>query len=144
MVVGTITHTPARYQSYIYACIISYTRPKTMNITDQIIKTVSEETGVTKNLLMSKRRNQFIVDSKQIVIFALTQLGFTQQFIAEQLNYKDHTTIHHHLKRDCPISHENRRRATRVVRQCDYMASIEKSRYESNMEEFLERVQQIR
>ena len=115
-----------------------------MNITDHIIKTVSEETGVTKNLLMSKRRNQFIVDAKQIVVFALSELGFTQQYIGEALNYADHTTVHHHLNKDCPISHENRRRATQIIKQCEYMASIEISRYKQNVEEFLERVQQIR
>ena len=113
-------------------------------IVEDIIDTVCQQTAVTKSLLLSKDRRQFIVDAKQIVIFALTQLGFTQQFIAEQLNYKDHTTVHHHLKKDCPISHENRRRATQVVKQCEYMASIEISRYKPNVEEFLERVQQIR
>ena len=111
---------------------------------EYIIDTVCQQSAVTKSLLLSKDRRKFIVDAKQIIIFALTEIGFTQQFIAEQLNYKDHTTIHHQLKRDCHVSHENRRRATRVVKQCDYMASIEKSRYESNMEEFLEKVQQIR
>jgi len=113
-------------------------------IVKDVIDTVCQQSAVTKSLLLSKDRRKFIVDARQIIIFALTQLGFTQQFIAEQLNYKDHTTIHHHLKRDCPISHENRRRATQVVRQCHYMASIEKSRQKPNVEEFLEKVQQIR
>ena len=112
-------------------------------IVEDVINTVCQQSAVTKSLLSSKDRRQFIVDARQIIIFALTQLGFTQQFIAEQLNYKDHTTVHHHLNRDCPISHENRRRATQVVKQCDYMASIEIKRQKSNMEEFLDRVQQI-
>ena len=113
-------------------------------IVKDVIDTVCQQSAVTKSLLLSKDRRKFIVDARQIIIFALTQLGFTQQFIAEQLNYKDHTTIHHHLKRDCPISHENRRRATQVVRQCNYMASIKISRQKPNVEEFLEKVQQIR
>ena len=112
-------------------------------IVEDVINTVCQQSAVTKSLLSSKDRRQFIVDARQIIIFALTQLGFTQQFIAEQLNYKDHTTVHHHLNRDCPISHENRRRATQVVKQCDYMASIEIKRQKSNMEEFLELVQKI-
>ena len=111
---------------------------------EYIIDTVCQQSAVTKSLLLSKDRRKFIVDARQIIIFALTQLGFTQQFIAEQLNYKDHTTVHHHLRRDCPISHENRRRATQVVRQCNYMASIKISRQKPNVEEFLEKVQQIR
>ena len=110
---------------------------------EDVIDTVCQQSAVTKDLLLSKDRRQFVVDAKQIVIFALTQLGFTQQFIAEQLNYKDHTTVHHHLRRNCPISHENRRRATRVVKECDYMASIERKRQKSNMEEFLELIQRI-
>ncbi len=113
-------------------------------IVKDVIDTVCQQSAVTKSLLLSKDRRKFIVDARQIIIFALTQLGFTQQFIAEQLNYKDHTTIHHHLRRDCPISHENRRRATQVVRQCNYMASIKISRQKPNVEEFLEKVQQIR
>lgn len=113
-------------------------------IVKDVIDTVCQQSTVTKSLLLSKDRRQFIVDARQIIIFALSELGYTQQFIAEQLNYKDHTTIHHHLKRDCPISHENRRRATQVVRQCNYMASIKISRQKPNVEEFLEKVQQIR
>jgi chromosomal replication initiation ATPase DnaA len=113
-------------------------------IVKDVIDTVCQQSAVTKSLLLSKDRRKFIVDARQIIIFALTQLGFTQQFIAEQLNYKDHTTVHHHLRRDCPISHENRRRATQVVRQCNYMASIKISRQKPNVEEFLEKVQQIR
>jgi chromosomal replication initiation ATPase DnaA len=112
-------------------------------IVEDVIDTVCQQSAVTKDLLLSKDRRQFIVDARQIIIFALTDLGYTQQFIAEQLNYKDHTTVHHHLRRDCPVSHENRRRATRVVKECDYMASIEIKRQKSNMEEFLELVQKI-
>jgi chromosomal replication initiation ATPase DnaA len=112
-------------------------------IAEDIIDAVCQETAVTKSLLLSKDRRQFIVDARQIIIFAMTQLGFTQQFIARQLNYKDHTTVHHHLKKDCSISHENRLRATRIVKQCDYMASIEIKRQKSNIEEFLELVQKI-
>jgi chromosomal replication initiation ATPase DnaA len=112
-------------------------------IVEDVIDTVCQQSAVTKDLLLSKDRRQFIVDARQIIIFALTDLGYTQQFIAERLNYKDHTTVHHHLRRDCPISHENRRRATRVVKECDYMTSIEIKRQKSNMEEFLELVQRI-
>lgn len=112
-------------------------------IVEDVIDAVCQETAINKNLLLSKDRRQFIVDARQIIIFALSELGYTQQFIAEQLNYKDHTTVHHHLNRDCPISHKNRLRATRIVKQCDYMTSIEIKRQKSNMEEFLELVQKI-
>lgn len=112
-------------------------------IAEDIIDAVCQETSVTKSLLLSKDRRQFIVDARQIIIFAFNQLGFTQQFIARQLNYKDHTTVHHHLNKDCAISHKNRLRAARIVKQCDYMASIEIKRQKSNMEEFLELVQKI-
>ena len=104
-----------------------------MTIKNIIIDRVCEDTGVTKNLLMSKRRNQFIVDAKQIVVFALSELGFTQQYIGEALNYKDHTTIHHHLNKDCPISHENRLRASLVVKSYLDMALFENARLRANM-----------
>ena len=105
-----------------------------MTITNLIIDRVCEETGVTKNLLMSKRRKQFIVDAKQIIVFALSELGFTQQYIAEQLNYKDHTTVHHHLRKDCPISHENRLRASLIVKSYLDMALFENALLRADME----------
>ena len=105
-----------------------------MNIKNIIIDRVCQDTGVTKNLLMSNRRNQFIVDAKQIVVFALSELGFTQQYIGEALNYRDHTTVHHHLNKDCPISHENRLRANLVVKSYLDMALFENARLRANME----------
>jgi chromosomal replication initiation ATPase DnaA len=134
MVVGTITHAPARYRSYIYACIISYTRPKTMNIKNIIIDLVCEDTGVTKNLLMSKRRNQFIVDAKQIIVFALSELGFTLQYIGEALNYRDHTTVHHLKNKQCRQTHENRFRASLIVKSYLHMALYENARLKENLE----------
>ena len=105
-----------------------------MTIKNIIIDRVCQDTGVTKNLLMSNRRNQFIVDAKQIVVFALSELGFTQQYIGEALNYRDHTTVHHHLNKDCPISHENRLRANLVVKSYLDMALFENARLRANME----------
>ena len=105
-----------------------------MNITEHIINKVAQDTGVTKNLLLSRRRNQFIVDAKQIVVFALSELGFTQQYIGKALNYRDHTTVNHHLNKDCPISHENRLRATGVVKSYLDMALYENARLKEDLE----------
>jgi chromosomal replication initiation ATPase DnaA len=99
-----------------------------MNITEHIINKVAQDTGVTKNLLLSRRRNQFIVDAKQIVVFALSQLGFTQQYIANALNYADHTTVNHHLNKKCRQTHKNRFRATYVVKSYLDMALYENAR----------------
>ena len=95
-----------------------------MVIADYIIEHVTKETGVTKNLLMSRRRNQFIVDAKQIVVFALSELGFTQKFIAKQLNYADHSTVNHLINKRLFNSHENRLRATQAVRSYLDMALL--------------------
>ena len=114
-----------------------------MVIADYIIEHVAEETGITKKLIKSKYRHQEIVDAKQIVVFALSYLGFTQKFIGNQLKYRDHSTVNHLINKRCFNSHENRLRATRIVKQCDYMASIEIKRQKSNIEEFLELVQKI-
>ena len=100
-----------------------------MNITDHIIEHVAQDTGVTKNLLMSRRRNQFIVDAKQIVVFALSELGFTQKFIAKQLNYADHSTVNHLFN-----SHENRLRATQAVKSYLDMALVENARLQQDIE----------
>lgn len=86
-----------------------------MNITDYIIRHIEKETGVTKNLMRSKYRYREIIDAKQTVVFALTELGFTQKFIAKKLNYADHTTVNHLLNRRCTNSNENRLRATQAV-----------------------------
>ncbi len=105
-----------------------------MTIKNIIIDRVCQDTGVTKNLLMSKRRNQFIVDAKQIVVFALSELGFTQKFIAKQLKYRDHTTVNHLINRRCFNSHENRLRASLVVKSYLDMALFENARLRANME----------
>jgi chromosomal replication initiation ATPase DnaA len=104
-----------------------------MNITEHIINKIAQDTGVTKNLLLSRRRNQFIVDAKQIVVFALSQLGFTQQYIANALNYADHTTVNHHLNKKCRQTHENRFRATGVVKSYLDMALYENARVREDM-----------
>ena len=104
-----------------------------MNITEHIINKVAQDTGVTKNLLLSRRRNQFIVDAKQIVVFALSQLGFTQQYIANALNYADHTTVNHHLNKKCRQTHKNRFRATYVVKSYLDMALYENARVREDM-----------
>ena len=105
-----------------------------MVIADYIIEHVAQETGVTKNLLMSRRRNQFIVDAKQIIVFALTQFGFTQKFIAKQLNYADHSTVNHLINKRCFNSHENRLRATQAVKAYLSMALIENARLRQDIE----------
>ena len=105
-----------------------------MNITEHIINKVAQDTGVTKNLLLSRRRNKFIVDAKQIVVFALSQLGFTQQYIANALNYADHTTVNHHLNKKCRQTHKNRFRATYVVKSYLDMALYENARLQENLE----------
>ena len=105
-----------------------------MNITERIIKKVSQDTGVTKHLLLSGRRHDFIVDAKQIVVFALSQLGFTQQYIGKALNYKDHTTVNHHLNKECRQAYENRLRATQVVKSYLDMALYKNARLKGNIE----------
>ena len=96
-----------------------------MTITNLIIDRVCEETGVTKNILMSKRRKQFIVDAKQIIVFALSELGFTQQYIGNVLNYRDHTTVNHLKNKKCRQSLKNRLRASLVVKSYLDMALFE-------------------
>ena len=105
-----------------------------MVIADYIIENVAEDTGITKNLILSKRRNQEIVDAKQIVVFALTQLGFTQKFIGKYLNYADHSTVNHLINKRCFNSHENRLRATRAVKAYLSMALIENARLRQDIE----------
>ncbi len=105
-----------------------------MVIADYIIENVAEETGITKNLMLSKRRNQEIIDAKQIVVFALTQLGFTQKFIGKYLNYADHSTVNHLINKRCFNSHENRLRATRAVKAYLSMALIENARLRQDIE----------
>jgi chromosomal replication initiation ATPase DnaA len=105
-----------------------------MNIANIIIDRVYEDTGVTRNLLMSKRRNQFIVDAKQIVVFALSELGFTQQYIGELLNYADHTTVNYLKNKKCRHSLRNRLRASLVVKSYLDMALYENARLRANME----------
>lgn len=105
-----------------------------MTIKNIIIDLVCEDTGVTKNLLMSKRRNQFIVDAKQIIVFALSELGFTLQYIGEALNYRDHTTVHHLKNKQCRQSLDNRIRASLVVKSYLDIALLENARLRANME----------
>ena len=105
-----------------------------MTITNIIIDRVCQDTGVTKNLLMSKRRNPFIVDAKQIIVFALYELGFTQQYIGEVLNYRDHTTVNYLKNKKCHRTHENRLRASLVVKSYLDMALFENACLRANME----------
>lgn len=104
-----------------------------MVIADYIIQHVEKETGITKNLMLSKRRHQEIVDARQIVVFALTELGFTQKFIGKYLKYADHTTVNHLLNRRCFNSHENRLRATLAVKAYLDMALLVNARLRANM-----------
>lgn len=105
-----------------------------MTITNLIIDRVCEDTGVTKNLLTSKRRNQFIVDAKQIIVFALSELGFTQQYIGNVLNYRDHTTVNHLKNKKCRHSLKNRLRASLVVKSYLDMALYENASLRADME----------
>ena len=105
-----------------------------MTITNIIIDRVCQDTGVTKNLLMSKRRNQFIVDAKQIVVFALSELGFTQQYIGEVLNYADHTTVNYLKNKKCTSTFENRLRASLIVKSYLDMALFENALLRADME----------
>ena len=105
-----------------------------MVIADYIIENVAQDTGITKNLMLSKRRNQEIIDAKQIVVFALTQLGFTQKFIGKYLNYADHSTVNHLINKRCFNSHENRLRATKAVKAYLGMALIENARLRQDIE----------
>ena len=105
-----------------------------MIIADYIIEHVAEETGITKKLIKSKHRHQEIVDAKQIVVFALSELGFTQKFIAKQLKYRDHTTVNHLINRRCFNSHENRLRATQAVKAYLDMALLVNSCIKRDLE----------
>mgnify|MGYP002638097458 FL=1 len=105
-----------------------------MIIADYIIEHVAEETGITKKLIKSKYRHQEIVDAKQIVVFALSELGFTQKFIAKQLKYRDHTTVNHLINRRCFNSHENRLRATQAVKASSDMALLVNSCIKRDLE----------
>jgi chromosomal replication initiation ATPase DnaA len=104
-----------------------------MNIANIIIDRVCEDTGVTKNLLMSNRRKQFIVDAKQIVVFALSELGFTQQYIGNVLNYADHTTVNYLKNKKCRHSLRNRLRANLVVKSYLDMALLENACLRENL-----------
>jgi len=112
-------------------------------IADRVIDHVAKTTGITKELMRSKYRNREIVDAKQIVAFALQRLGFTQKFIADQLNYSDHTTINHLLNRRSGNIYENKLLAIKIVKTCNGISCSKIRRYRLNMEEFLEMVQQI-
>ena len=105
-----------------------------MVIADYIIEHVAQDTGITKNLILSKRRHQEIVDAKQIVVFALTELGFTQKFIGKHLKYRDHSTVNHLINKRCFNSHENRLRATQAVKAYLGMALIENARIRQDIE----------
>ena len=106
-----------------------------MDIAASILYRISLKTGISPKLIKGKSRKQNIVDARQIYMFALRQLGFSQQFIAKKLKYKDHTTVHHHLKKDCSISHENRLIATQIVKVCLRMAVKENARLGRSMKE---------
>lgn len=110
-----------------------------MVIADYIVRHIAKETGVTKNLMLSKRRHQEIVDARQIVVFALTELGFTQKFIGKYLKYADHTTVNHLLNRRCFNSHQNRLRATQAVKAYLDMALLVNACLRENLEVKLER-----
>mgnify|MGYP003153794525 CR=1 FL=1 len=69
-----------------------------MDIAASILYRISLKTGISPKLIKGKSRKQNIVDARQIYMFALRQLGFSQQFIANKLKYKDHTPVLHHLK----------------------------------------------
>lgn len=105
-----------------------------MVIADYIIEHVAEETGITKKLIKSKYRHQEIVDAKQIVVFALTYLGFTQKFIGNQLNYRDHTTVNHLINKRCFNSRKNRLRATQAIKAYLDIALIENARLRQDIE----------
>lgn len=83
---------------------------------------------------MSKRRQQFIVDAKQIIVFALSELGFTQQYIGNVLNYRDHTTVNYLKNKKCYQSLKNRLRASLVVKSYLDMALFENACLRADME----------
>ena len=113
-------------------------------IADKVIDYVVNTTGITRILMRSKYRQREIIDAKQIVAFSLQQLGFTQKFIADKLNYSDHTTVNHLLNKRSENTYENKILARKVVKACNDIKLPEIGRQRLNMEEFLERVQQIR
>lgn len=127
MVVGTGSVVGASRYLFCHGYHFKHTRKKTMSaeVSDIIIDRVSQDTGITKKMILSKYRHQEIVDARQIIMFCLTQLGFTQQSIAKYLNYKDHTTVNHHLNKDCRISLINKLRATQIVNSYLNMALME-------------------
>lgn len=112
-------------------------------IADKVIDYVANTTGITRVLMRSRFRQREIIDAKQIVAFSLQQLGFTQKFIADKLNYSDHTTVNHLLNKRSENTYENKILARKVVKACNDMAYPEIRREKLNMEEFLEMVQQI-
>ena len=63
-----------------------------MDIAASILYRISLKTGISPKLIKGKSRKQNIVDARQIYMFALRQLGFSQQFIANKLKYKGMST----------------------------------------------------
>lgn len=102
---------------------------------EYIIQRVCDRFDITQNLLISKYRQRFIIDARQTVVFALTKLGFTQQDVAERLNYADHTTVNHLLNKRIHNSLKNRTLANQIIKEYDDMTDEEKSRYNENMGE---------
>ncbi len=84
-------------------------------IEEKILDDVCETFGMTKNLLRSKFRQREIIDARQTAVLALRKLGFTQQFISEQLNYADHTTVNHLINKRLYNHAKNDRIATEIV-----------------------------
>lgn len=108
-----------------------------------VINSICNYYQLTHNELRSQSRKSHLVDARQCCAFALRKLGKTYQHIADTINRKDHTTVMHLVRRRIHNWEEAERVAHQTVKSYQYMVSPEKGSKKLNMEEFLERVQEI-
>ena len=63
---------------------------------------------IDPTILFTKSQKQNIVFIKKAFCALAYSQGFTQQDIADFLGYKDHTTVHHHIKDHVSLSESNK------------------------------------
>ena len=146
MVVGLITYHTTLNDIYRHAHNHSGTRPKRLNINmiqELIIHHTCSEFGITKEQLLSPSRRAELVDARQVCAIALREMDFTLKYIAELMGRKDHTTVINLLTTRSHGKPKNERTAMMILNRCKRIDSTENARYKSNLEVFLERVQQI-
>lgn len=110
---------------------------------EYIMDHVCSEFGITREQLTSPSRRAELVDARQACAIALRELDFSLKYTAQLLGRKDHTTVIHLLTTRTHSKPRNERIARRALKAYKHIAKTENVRYRANLEEFLERVQQI-